>query len=171
MADGDFIYLAGATALPSEKRKLYPRPAYADPDQWIEHTEWNRVAEAGNDIRTVLRGGKWYGLEEQAADPAPAGVTTYLWAKTDHTLHLVYSGVNRQLLMLVAAVDAVFDGSTDAVAVTWPSITGTFRVVLDVVVDAAAGFIAVQAVTRTATGCTVQASAPFTGTVTVLCLQ
>ena len=51
----------------------------ADPTKNIQAVDWNALAQALTDIQTWERAGKWTGFAPQTSDPAPTGITNYLW--------------------------------------------------------------------------------------------
>jgi hypothetical protein len=63
-------------------------------DKHLDANAWNKTCEAVEDIKGVLRGGKFFGFERQAADPAPVGILDYMWMALDGTLKLVRGGVS-----------------------------------------------------------------------------
>lgn len=72
-----FVY--DNTALNFPKTDLHILGVGENPDQHIRAEDWNTDSQALVDVKSQLRGAKWYGLEEQATDPVPAGVTNYMW--------------------------------------------------------------------------------------------
>lgn len=73
----NFVY--DDTDLLYPKTNLNPIPAGGSEDNYVDGNAWNKVNQACVDIKTVLRGGDWYGLAENASDPAPAGIDDYVW--------------------------------------------------------------------------------------------
>lgn len=67
--------------------------------------------------------------------------------------------------MAAQSVTAVFNGGQDTVAVTWSAMAGNFAVVAGVTVTDSNGPVVPWLTARTATGCTVNVSDRFTGTV------
>lgn len=67
------------TDLPFPKSDLVPLPVGANVNQYSRATDWNTACQALVDVKGWLRGGKWIGITPQGSDPAPAGVTDYLW--------------------------------------------------------------------------------------------
>jgi hypothetical protein len=72
-------YVYDDTALDFPKFDLNILPVGANPAQYLVAANWNKTCQALDDIKEVLRGAKEYGFQEQPGDPAPAGVTSYLW--------------------------------------------------------------------------------------------
>ena len=61
---------------------------------YVDATDLNLISGALKDTQSFLRGAaSWYGLTPVAADPAPAGLTNYIWLKNDATLWQTVSGV------------------------------------------------------------------------------
>lgn len=102
----NFVY--DNTSLAYPKTDLNPLPAGANETQWVQAIDWNTLNQAVVDIRGVLRSGKWYGLEAQASDPAPAGVTNYLWLNSSGVV-TVKHGSNT--IQLVPATRQIIAGS------------------------------------------------------------
>lgn len=78
--------------LPFPKVDAVALPGGADPDEYCVAADWNTTCQALDDTKDVLRGAKWYGLTAQATDPAPAGVSRYIWLDTSNKLHFVSTG-------------------------------------------------------------------------------
>lgn len=72
----NFIYDNGS--LPFPKGNLVPVPSGADITRYVQHTDWNTVCQSLTDVKMVLRGAQWIGVTP-GADPAPAGISNYLW--------------------------------------------------------------------------------------------
>lgn len=89
-------YVYNNTSLPFPKTDLVPLQGGADETKYIVGADWNTLCQAVEDQKGVLRGAIWYGLTAQASDPAPAGISTYLWLKNDGTLHYK-SGTDKTL--------------------------------------------------------------------------
>lgn len=90
-----FVY--DDTALLFPKTNLNPLPAGGDPTQYVQSVDWNTLSQATEDIKTQLRGAQWYGVEKQAVDPAPAGITDYLWSNVGGDLFYHTGGVDISL--------------------------------------------------------------------------
>ncbi len=69
----------------------------------IVATDWNTWRQALLDMQSFFRGADWLGMTEQAADPAPSGLTRYVYPKNDGTLHYKGSAGDKTL----ATADAV----------------------------------------------------------------
>ena len=103
----NFIY--DDTALTASKSDLVAVPVGADPDKYVDAADWNLQRAALLDIQTVLRGATWTGLGQNVADPAPAGLTDYLWLDAANVLWLHTGGGDVDLTAGVGAlVDADF---------------------------------------------------------------
>jgi hypothetical protein len=69
-----------------------------NPVNFISDSDVNKLMQADKDIQSWLRGdAPWYGLTPVASDPAPAGLTNYVWLKNDATLWQTVSGVATQI--------------------------------------------------------------------------
>lgn len=84
-----FVY--DNTNLDFPKTDLAPLPSGADATQYVAATDWNRLCQAVADLKTQLRGAKWYGLEGQASDPNP-GLSNYLWLTSAGVLTVKFGG-------------------------------------------------------------------------------
>lgn len=89
-------------------------------------TDWNQLRQALLDVQGFLRGAPWVGVEEQGADPAPSGLTKYLWVDTSGEVQLHRDGANRVLGPYVSAKSygVVGDGVTDDRAALIAAING-----------------------------------------------
>jgi hypothetical protein len=87
----NFIY--DNTGLPIAKVNASPLPPGANPAQWGVASEWVTVLQAILDIQTVWRNAAWLGFQKFVTDPAPAGITNYIWLRDDNTLMLTIGGV------------------------------------------------------------------------------
>ena len=87
--------------LPSPKVDLVQLPGYQKAVNYVTANDWNITRQAILDIKTYLQTGGGpntsVGLAPQVVDPAPAGVTNYLWLKTNGTLWLTNAGVATQV--------------------------------------------------------------------------
>jgi hypothetical protein len=63
---------------------------------------------------------------------------------------------------------AVFDGTQDSVTVTWTDPGVAFSLLYGLTILDAQGAVGIWATARSATGCTINTSARFTGTVDLL---
>lgn len=83
--------------LPAPKTDLNTLDSTKKQINYVIASDWNITRQAILDIKDFLRGsggaGGVLGLVSSATDPAPAGITNYLWLKTDNTLWLTISGV------------------------------------------------------------------------------
>lgn len=83
----------------SVKTDLLPLPLGADPTKWIQAAaDWNKLRAAAIELRNWLRAtsANWYGLGANGSDPAPAGITNYLYATaTDLFVHV--GGTTRRI--------------------------------------------------------------------------
>lgn len=86
-------FVETTTALPVDKTDANPVPP-GEETTHISADELNTQAQATMDVRDWLRAAKWYGLDDQASDPAPSGVTPYLWMDTSGRLWRKFAGVN-----------------------------------------------------------------------------
>lgn len=84
-----FVY--DNTSLDFPKTDLAPIPSGADATQYVAASDWNKLCQAVADLKTQLRGAKWYGLEEQASDPNP-GLTNYMWLSSTGVLTVKFGG-------------------------------------------------------------------------------
>lgn len=82
----NFIYDNGVLQYP--KTNLNVPPVGFNPDQYVVEDDWNELCQAVVDIKTMLRGAKWYGLLAQSTDPDPAGIPAFLWLRNDGELIL-----------------------------------------------------------------------------------
>lgn len=73
----NFVY--DNTTLNFPKSDFAPLPVGADATKYVRSSDWNTTNQALIDVKSVFRGAKWYGLEEQVSDPAPTGVANYLF--------------------------------------------------------------------------------------------
>lgn len=76
----NFIY--DATGLPTGKANLNPLPPGANAANYAQGSEWDTVMQALLDVQAFCRGANWLGMTPQAADPAPAGVSNYVWIRS-----------------------------------------------------------------------------------------
>src|SRR4029077_19645965 len=54
-------------------------------------SDWNAYLQAITDIQGFLRGAPWLAVVEQGSDPAPSGVSKYIWVRSsDHAV--MYNG-------------------------------------------------------------------------------
>jgi hypothetical protein len=102
----NFVY--DNTSLAYPKTNLNSLPAGANPTQYVQDSDWNTLNQAVVDVKNVLRGAKFYGLENQGSDPAPAGITSYLWLSSTGVV-TVKSGVTT--IQLVPAIRTITAGS------------------------------------------------------------
>lgn len=70
------------------KTNLSPPPAGFDATKFVQASDWNAFGQALEDIRAAIRAGLYFGLAPQSSDPAPSGITTYVWLDNANTLHL-----------------------------------------------------------------------------------
>jgi hypothetical protein len=72
------------TSVPFPKTNLVNLEPGDDPLKFIQDADWNTVCQGVIDIKTLLRGAKYYGLLANSADPAPGpGVPQYAWMRAD----------------------------------------------------------------------------------------
>lgn len=95
-------YVYDDTVLFFPKTNLTPLPPGADPTQHVQSIDWNTLNQAVDDIKGVLRGAQFYGVEKQAVDPSPAGIADYLWSNTSGDLFF-HTGGGDVLLTPAAA--------------------------------------------------------------------
>lgn len=81
-------YIYDNTALFFPKTNLAPVPGGGDPTKYVQDIDWNTLNQAVTDIKGVLRGAAWYGLDDQVADPSPSGIGSYLWLSSTGALTL-----------------------------------------------------------------------------------
>lgn len=91
-----FVY--DNTALNFPKVDLNVLPVGADPVQYIQADDWNVSEQALTDVKSMLRGARFYGVELQITDPAPADVTNYLWINTSGVVTLRRGVLSTQLV-------------------------------------------------------------------------
>src|SRR4051812_8969521 len=84
-----------------------------DPTKYIQASDVNTWRQALLDLQTVLRGALWYGCAANGADPAPVGVSVYLWADNANNLWLK-SGGNNYAIGRNAQLDMLNFRSSDA---------------------------------------------------------
>lgn len=85
---GTFIS-GGSTLANQPKVDLISLPSGANPVNFGQAADWNQIYNALLDVQSWERGGAaWRGISAQAADPAPSGISNYLWQKSDNTLYL-----------------------------------------------------------------------------------
>jgi hypothetical protein len=87
----NFVY--DNTGLPIDKINAGPLPPGANPRQWGVAAEWVTVLQALLDVQAFCRGASWLGLVEFALDPAPAGITNYIWLRNDGILMKTVGGI------------------------------------------------------------------------------
>ncbi len=58
----------------------------------VAAVDWNTFRQALLDTQSHLRGAPWASFAPQASDPAPSGLTDYIWLEDDGTLHVVFDG-------------------------------------------------------------------------------
>lgn len=84
--------------LPPPKVDITDVPAGRLAVNYVQASDWNAHRQSILDIKVALRGASvGYGLTAQASDPAPTGVTNYLWLKNDATLWLTVAGTAAQV--------------------------------------------------------------------------
>lgn len=76
----NFIY--DNTGLPVAKINAGPLPPGVDPTKWLQGSEWDTVMQALFDVQAFCRGANWFGIAEQVADPAPSGISHYIWVRS-----------------------------------------------------------------------------------------
>ncbi len=87
-------FIGDNTDLPYPKVDLKPVPIGVEVAKYARAIDWNNVCQALVDVKGFLRAGVWHGFTAQASDPAPAGLTTYLYVDTLGSLHLVHNGTD-----------------------------------------------------------------------------
>lgn len=129
----NFIY--NNTTLPYPKTNLAALPSGADPNEYVQDTDWNTLNQAVTDIKSVLRGSLWYGVAPQGSDPAPSGVNSYIWVGSTNTLNLKNGGTTVQFVpatrQIVAGTGLAGTGTlasdvTLSLATLSPSPAGTY---------------------------------------------
>lgn len=86
----NFVY--DDTELDFPKTDLNVLAPTANPDQWVTGANWNKTCQAVEDLKLVLRGFRWLGLDVQATDPLPTGVADYIWVSTGGVLNVRRGG-------------------------------------------------------------------------------
>lgn len=81
-------YVYDNTELFFPKTDLQPLPGGADPTEWVAAEDWNTLNQAVDDIKGVLRGAHWIGLNDQSSDPVPSGIAAYFWLTTAGAVNL-----------------------------------------------------------------------------------
>jgi hypothetical protein len=107
-----FIY--DDTGLPFPKVNVAPLPSTANPSAYVQNTDWNAVCQALVDIQTFCRGAAWIGLSENSVDPAPAGVSNYLWYGSNGSLNI--TGIKNISISGGASFSTDFGTGTDGTA-------------------------------------------------------
>lgn len=79
-------YIYDDTGLPTPKFNLGPLPPGANPNQWLNATEWTLSMQAMLDIKSWARGALWYGIIPAVSQPAHPGVADILWLRNDEVL-------------------------------------------------------------------------------------
>lgn len=105
----EFVYAGGTLAYP--KSDLNPIPGGADGTKYVVAADWNEVCQALVDVRTAIKGGQYFGLEEQGATPAsPAAGKVHIFTQTNG---LATPNTRTQLCMLLpnGTVDVIFESS------------------------------------------------------------
>lgn len=91
-------YITDDTDLFETKVDRRPVPPGESETKFWTAADGNDVETALDNIRDWIRGGgTFYGLTGSAADPAPSGITNYVWLKTDGTLWLTFNGVATEI--------------------------------------------------------------------------
>lgn len=85
-------YVKDNTSLFFPKTNFRPLAVGVSSSQAVQAIDWNTAMQALEDIKGVLRGGDWYGLNPLASDPLPSGVNQYLWMNTSNVLFLHHGG-------------------------------------------------------------------------------
>ena len=119
----DFVY--DSLTLPVGKLNLIPVPAGKAANYLDGPTEWQLVMQSMYDLRGAIKNGKFLGFQTLGADPVPAGVTNYIWMRSDGTL-VFKNGASTLALNAgystffnVGADGAVaFDGTTTVLGLT-----------------------------------------------------
>ncbi len=75
-----FIY--DNTSLPFPKTNRAPIPGGELSSKWVQDLDWNTVCQALIDVQTFCRGAAWLGMVPTATNPAPSGVTDYVWIRS-----------------------------------------------------------------------------------------
>lgn len=83
--------------LPNNKVDRRPVPPGESETKFITADNWNTLVVAAEDTRDWIRAATWYGLAGQAADPAPANITNYVWLKSDGTLWKTVNGTATEI--------------------------------------------------------------------------
>ncbi len=99
-------FLYDNTALLYPKTDLNALPVGANPDQYVMAVDWNTVNQAVDDLKSWGRGAKWLGLEAQVTDPAPAGITNYIWLSSAGVLTVKKSATTIQLVSATRQITA-----------------------------------------------------------------
>lgn len=172
-----FVY--DNTNLDFPKNDLNALPVGADAAQYVVASNWNTLCQAVVDVKSQLRGGKFFGLEAQASDPNPSGITNYLWLSNTNILTLEAGVTTIQFVpasrLITAGAGLTGTGSlaaniTLALETLSPSPVGTFSnatVTVDEhgrVTSASAGAIGYSSVVNNATPLTARAILRVDGT-------
>lgn len=89
-------FIKDNTALGAAKTDWTSRPD-VPANQKLIAADWNEHRQFLSDIQIWLRGGDWFGLAVQSSNPAPVGLSTYVYADTNGALHLVSSAGDNQI--------------------------------------------------------------------------
>ena len=149
-----------------------PVPAGADPAQYCDRSDWNALCQFLEDIRSAIRAATWYGLADNTSDPAPSGITAYLYTKVISTVeHLIFHRSDSTEIDLSAGV-AVMHGMatfTDADSATVAAFQpdGNYTVILGapVITDGSGAVSLCLRGDPMSTQFTIEASSAFTGSV------
>jgi hypothetical protein len=89
-------YVTDNSSLDFPKTDLNVLPPTANRSQYVIAEDWNKVCQALEDVKGVLRGAKTLGMAVQATDPLPAGISDYLWMSTTGALNVKRGNTNYQ---------------------------------------------------------------------------
>ncbi len=98
-----FVY--DDTSLRYPKTDLVPLDD-EDETKYVFAIDWNSTCQALDDVKAQLRAGKWFGLEALGSDPAPSGISNYLWLMNTGTLVYKTSSTNFALVNTTRQVTA-----------------------------------------------------------------
>lgn len=88
-------FISGGSGFNNQpKVDLVSVPAGANAVNFAQAADWNQIYNALLDVQSWERGGAaWRGIAQQAADPAPTGITNYLWLKSDGSAQVGGAGL------------------------------------------------------------------------------
>ena len=79
---------------PKFNRKAVPA---GQETRYIAAEDWNELCQGATDARDWIRAAEWYGLKTNVSDPLPAGITNYVWLKSDGSLWMTLNGVATEI--------------------------------------------------------------------------